>query len=207
MRVTALATPGHTFTHLSYALADAATGASVGVFTGGSLLYGATGRPDLFGPEHADTLARRQHASARRLAGLLPDDTAIFPTHGFGSFCAAGQSDETASTIGREKVANPALTRSEEDYVRELLPGWMPGRPTTPGWRRRTPPGPAAPDLAPPTEVEPAELASRIRAGEWVVDLRHRTVFAAGHVPGTLNFGLDGSSRPTSAGCSRPAPR
>ena len=193
MRVTALATPGHTFTHLSYALADAATGASVGVFTGGSLLYGATGRPDLFGPEHADTLARRQHASARRLAGLLPDDTAIFPTHGFGSFCAAGQSDETASTIGREKVANPALTRSEEDYVRELLTGldaW-------PAYYARmastNAAGPGAPDLAPPTEVEPGELATRIRAGEWVVDLRHRTVFAAGHVPGTLNFGLDGS--------------
>ena len=193
MRVTALATPGHTFTHLSYALADAATGASIGVFTGGSLLYGATGRPDLFGPEHADTLARRQHASARRLAGLLPDDTAIFPTHGFGSFCAAGQSDETASTIGREKVANPALTRSEEDYVRELLTGldaW-------PAYYARmastNAAGPGAPDLAPPTEVEPGELATRIRAGEWVVDLRHRTVFAAGHVPGTLNFGLDGS--------------
>ena len=25
-----------------------------------------------------------------------------------------------------------------------------------------------------------------------MVDLRHRTVFAAGHVPGTLNFGIDG---------------
>ena len=25
------------------------------------------------------------------------------------------------------------------------------------------------------------------------MDLRNRTVFAAGHVPGTLNFGIDGS--------------
>jgi len=47
MRLTALATPGHTFTHLSYALADGATGEHVAVFSGGSLLYGATGRPDL----------------------------------------------------------------------------------------------------------------------------------------------------------------
>src|SRR5680860_36863 len=52
MRVTALATPGHTYTHLSYALTERSdvTGddldRSVGVFTGGSLLYGATGRPD-----------------------------------------------------------------------------------------------------------------------------------------------------------------
>ena len=53
MRVTALATPGHTFTHLSYTLVDTRAGDgvehSVGVFSGGSLLYGATGRPDLLG--------------------------------------------------------------------------------------------------------------------------------------------------------------
>ena len=40
MRVTAVATPGHTFTHLSYVLADA--GEQTAVFSGGSLLYGAT---------------------------------------------------------------------------------------------------------------------------------------------------------------------
>jgi len=44
MRVRVIATPGHTFTHLSYALADAATGEAAAVFTGGSLLYGSTGR-------------------------------------------------------------------------------------------------------------------------------------------------------------------
>ena len=193
MRVTALATPGHTFTHLSYALADAATGDAVGVFTGGSLLYGATGRPDLLGPEHTDTLARQQHASAHRLAALLDDDTPVFPTHGFGSFCAAGQSEATASTIGEERRTNPALTRDEEGYVRDLVAGldaW-------PAYYARMAPanaaGPAAPDLSPPAEVDPAELRTRLRRGEWVVDLRHRTVFAAGHVVGTLNIGLEGS--------------
>ena len=50
MTVRALATPGHTFTHLSYALESA--GEVVGVFTGGSLLYGSTGRPDLLGPDN-----------------------------------------------------------------------------------------------------------------------------------------------------------
>src|SRR4051794_38772458 len=58
MRVTALATPGHTFTHLSYALADTATGEHVAVFSGGSLLYGATGRPDLLGHQHTHELVR-----------------------------------------------------------------------------------------------------------------------------------------------------
>ena len=108
MRITALATPGHTFTHLSYALTDGER--PVAVFSGGSLLFGATGRPDLLGPEHTHDLVRHQHASAHRLAALLPDDAEVFPTHGFGSFCSATQSEETSSTIGQEKRGNPAVS-------------------------------------------------------------------------------------------------
>jgi rhodanese-related sulfurtransferase len=38
--------------------------------------------------------------------------------------------------------------------------------------------------------VQPAELRRRIAAGEWVVDLRDRTAFAAGHLAGSLGFEL-----------------
>ncbi|MET9273523.1 MBL fold metallo-hydrolase [Kribbella sp. NPDC003557] len=191
MRVRAIHTPGHTFTHLSYALSD--RDEPVAVFTGGSLLYGATGRPDLLGPEHTDALVRHQHSSAHRLAGELPDSTGVYPTHGFGSFCSATQSEATESTIGQEKRSNPALTQDEEDYVRDLLAGlgaW-------PAYYVHMAPansaGPDAPDLSLPVRADAAELRRRIEAGEWVVDLRTRTAFAAGHAPGTLNFGLDGS--------------
>jgi hydroxyacylglutathione hydrolase len=44
MRVRVIATPGHTFTHLAYALEEVASGQAVAVFTGGSLLYGSAGR-------------------------------------------------------------------------------------------------------------------------------------------------------------------
>src|SRR5690606_34779743 len=109
IRMRAIATPGHTYTHLSYALSDGDE--PVAVFTGGSLLYGATGRPDLLGSDHTDALVRHQHASAHRLAAELPDATEVFPTHGFGSFCSATQSAATESTIGEEKQQNPALTQ------------------------------------------------------------------------------------------------
>jgi hydroxyacylglutathione hydrolase len=191
MRVTAVATPGHTFTHLSYVLADA--DARVAVFSGGSLLYGATGRPDLLGAQHTSALVRAQHASTRKLAEMLPDAAEVFPTHGFGSFCSATQSQAVNSTIGQEKAANPALTHDEEAYVRELLSGLN----DYPAYYAHMAPansaGPSEPDLSPPGKADPAEVQRRINAGEWVVDLRHRTVFAAGHVPGSLNFGLDGS--------------
>lgn len=199
MRMSAISTPGHTFTHLCYALSDASpdgaaagVDSSVGVFSGGSLLFGATGRPDLLGEEHTDALARRQHASAHRMADLLPDEAEVFPTHGFGSFCAATQSDATESTIGQEKASNPVLTQDEETYVRELLEGlgawpayYVHMAPANAG-------GPSEPDLSPPTTADANELRRRIEAGEWVVDLRNRTAFAAGHAPGTLNFGIDG---------------
>jgi len=191
MRVRAIATPGHTFTHLSYALSDGDE--PYAVFTGGSLLFGATGRPDLLGEEHTDALVRHQHASAHRLAAELPDEAEVFPTHGFGSFCSATQSDATSSTIGDEKRANPVLRQDEETYVRELLEGlgaW-------PAYYVHMSPanaaGPAAPDLSPVQAADAGQLRQRIDAGEWVVDLRTRRAFAADHAPGTFNFGLDGA--------------
>lgn len=189
MRVQAIATPGHTFTHLSYALSDGDQ--PYAVFTGGSLLYGATGRPDLLGEEHTDSLVRHQHASAHKLAELLPDDAAVYPTHGFGSFCSATQSEADESTIGKEKRSNPVLTQDEETYVRELLDGlgaW-PAYYAHMGPANSAGPGPA--DLSPVREADADELRRRIESGEWVVDLRNRTAFAAGHARGTYNFGLD----------------
>jgi len=190
MRVRVVHTPGHTHTHLSYALS--ADDKPIAAFTGGSLLYGSTGRPDLLGPDHTDTLVHAQWRSAHRLAEELPDETEVFPTHGFGSFCSATQSEALSSTIGQEKVSNPALTQDEEEYVEQLLAGldeW-------PAYYAQMGPansaGPDAPDLSEPTLAQPAELRRRMEAGEWVVDLRTREAFAAGHLIGSVNFGIDG---------------
>jgi hydroxyacylglutathione hydrolase len=193
MRVTALATPGHTFTHLSYVLTDAEDGSTLAVFSGGSLLYGATGRPDLLGPEHTRDLARLQHGSAHKLARLLPDGTGVYPTHGFGSFCSSTQSDAVESTIGREREVNSVLSQDEQSWVQDLLDGLGDYPAYYAHMAAANAAGPGAPDLSPPSPADAAELRRRIESGEWVVDLRQRLLFAAGHAPGTLNFGLDGS--------------
>jgi len=91
LRIRVIATPGHTYTHLSYSLESGSE--HVGVFSGGSLLFGSTGRPDLLGPDHTHALVHHQFASAHRLATELPDQTQVLPTHGFGSFCAATESE------------------------------------------------------------------------------------------------------------------
>ena len=185
-----LATPGHTFNHLAYAVLD--EGIPVGVCTGGSLLFGTTGRTDLLGDEHTSTLAQLQHASARKLADQLPDGVAVWPTHGFGSYCAAGSVTVDASTIGRERVTNPALTLHADAYAEHLLAslGEYPVYYAHMGARNAEGAGPI--DLSAPRPAGPAELRNRIEAGEWVVDLRSRKAFAYKHLTGTLSFGLDG---------------
>ncbi|MGH3481149.1 MAG: rhodanese-like domain-containing protein, partial [Nocardioidaceae bacterium] len=187
-----LHTPGHTFHHLSYVLEDA-DGKPDAVFTGGSMLFGTSGRTDLLDPEHTDTLTRKQYTSLRRLVAELPAETKVYPTHGFGSFCSAAPASGEASTIGQEAKTNPALTMDEQDYVDALL-GGLDAYPTY--YERMAPinrHGPAPVDLSLPQVVNPAELRCRIEAGEWVVDLRERTAFAAGHLAGSLGFELSTS--------------
>ncbi|MEV4281492.1 MBL fold metallo-hydrolase [Actinoplanes xinjiangensis] len=201
MRLRVVGTPGHTFHHLSYVLDG--DGGPMGVFTGGSLLFGTTGRTDLLGKQHAHTLAEHQHASAHRLADLLPDGAQVWPTHGFGSFCSATQSDAPESTIGRERTANPALRLETDDFVAQTLAGLdaYPAYYAHMGARNTA--GADLIDLTPIAAADPAELATRIADGEWVVDLRNRKAFAHRHLTGTLSFGLDG---PMSTWLARMAP-
>ncbi|MEV2230640.1 MBL fold metallo-hydrolase [Streptomyces phaeochromogenes] len=186
----ALATPGHTPHHTSYVLEEG--GAAVAVFTGGSLLIGTVGRPDLVEPRLTEGLARAQHASAHRLADELPGETAVLPTHGFGSFCSAGRAEGGATTIGKEKSANEALTRDVDSFVADLLAGLD----EVPAYYAHMGPansaGPAPVDLTPPAVADADEIAARLAAGEWVVDLRNRVAFAEGHVAGSFNFEAEG---------------
>lgn len=192
LHLEALSTPGHTHHHVSYVLRDGG-GQTVGVFTGGSMLFGSTGRTDLAGEEHAAELSRLQYRSVRRLADQLPASTPVYPTHGFGSFCSAAPTDSDESTIGDERQTNPALTQDERDYVEQLLAelSAYPAYYAHMGVINRK--GPEAPDLSPVAPVRPEELRARIDAGEWVVDLRNRTAFAAGHLAGTYGFEFSGS--------------
>ncbi|MEV0156920.1 MBL fold metallo-hydrolase [Micromonospora sp. NPDC050686] len=194
LRLRVVATPGHTFHHLSYVLDEATDGdwQPAGVFTGGSLLFGTTGRTDLLGQEHAHELAHHQHASARRLADLLPDGAQVWPTHGFGSFCSASQADAPDSTIGREKQANQVLRLAADEFVTQTLAGLdaYPAYYAHMGVANTA--GPAAVDLTPVARADAAQLRERIAAGEWVVDLRHRKAYAASHLAGTVSLGLDG---------------
>ena len=195
MTVRAIATPGHTATHLAYAISASGPGGrgtAPAVFTGGSLLYGSVGRTDLVDPARTDELTRAQYHSARHLAASLPGEAAVYPTHGFGSFCSAGPAvGGPSGTIADERARNDAVLEPDEDtFVSRLVAGLT----AYPAYYAHMAPanlaGPGAIDLSPLPALKPHELAERIADGEWVVDLRDRAAYAAEHLTGSVGIGL-----------------
>jgi rhodanese-related sulfurtransferase len=122
----------------------------------------------------------------------LPDDVAVWPTHGAGSFCSAPPGAERTSTIGREKTTNPLLRAADEDAFVTALLGSLGSFP--PYFRRlgeinRRGPGvldhpPALPGL------DVARTRSMLADGALLVDVRPVADFAAAHLPGSLSIPL-----------------
>src|SRR5439155_12285889 len=109
----ALATPGHTPEHLSWLLSDGDR--PVGLFSGGALLVHGVARTGLIAPDQTEPLTRSLCRSLQERILTLPDDVAVYPTHGAGSFCAAPTNGGRTTTIGRERAANPLLAAPDED--------------------------------------------------------------------------------------------
>ncbi|GAA2700838.1 MBL fold metallo-hydrolase [Nonomuraea recticatena] len=189
LRLRVLATPGHTDEHLSFLLLD--DGRELGVFTGGSLIVDSAARTDLLGAERTEELARAQYRSLHRLA-TLPEATAVWPTHGAGSFCSAPPGTERTSTIGAQKQTNPLLAAPDEDtFVRRLVAslGSYPAY-----FARLTEANRRGPAILTGTPPLPALDAGQVKAliadGGQVVDVRPAAEFAAGHIPGALSIPL-----------------
>ncbi len=126
------------------------------------------------------------------MADTLPDGAQVWPTHGFGSFCTASPASGDSSTLGQQRQVNPVLRLARAAFVRETLSGLgaYPAYYAHMGALNTA--GPAPVDLRPPTPTDPVELARRLRAGEWVIDLRSRKAYLASHLAGTISLGLDG---------------
>jgi glyoxylase-like metal-dependent hydrolase (beta-lactamase superfamily II)/rhodanese-related sulfurtransferase len=188
----ALSTPGHTHEHLSYLLLDGTR--ELGVFTGGSLIVGSAARTDLLGVDRTEELARAQYHSLRRLAAL-PDKTAVWPTHGAGSFCSAPPGAERTTTIGAQKQTNTLLNAPDEDtFVQRLLAGLgtYPAYFARLGEINRQGPAPIITEPSLPA-LTPAQVRSLLSEGAYVIDVRPTVDFAAGHIPGAISNELRGA--------------
>lgn len=193
IKLTVVATPGHTPEHVSYLAEDTGHPEQPAVlFSGGSLLVGAVSRTDLLGHEHATGLAHQLYRTLHERILPLGDDVVVYPTHGAGSFCTAAAGEGTTTTVGRERISNPLLTlRSPQAFADRLLQS-MPSYPAyfneMRAVNRR---GPrllgGVPRLS---ALEPNDVQRRLRHGDAVVDMRSIHDYARGHIPGVYHVEL-----------------
>jgi hydroxyacylglutathione hydrolase len=187
----ALATPGHAPEHLSYLLLDGHR--PLGLFSGGALLVGTVARTDLTGPELTEPLARAAYRSLHQRLLRLPDELAVYPTHGAGSFCASPAGGERTTTIGAERRHNRLLAAADEDtFVAELLAGFGSYPPYFLRLRDRNRAGPEllGHDWQVLQPLSADQVGERLAAGAVLVDARPVTAFASGHIPGALSIAL-----------------
>jgi hydroxyacylglutathione hydrolase len=186
-----LATPGHAPEHVSYLLLDGAR--PLALFSGGALLVGTVARTDLAGPELTEPLARAAYQSLHQRLLPLPDDLAVYPTHGAGSFCAAPVGGERTTSIGAERRHNRLLAAPDEDtFVTALLASFGSYPPYFLRLRERNRVGPEL--LSADWRILPLLSTGQVRrhlaGGGVLVDARPVTAFAAGHILGALSIAL-----------------
>lgn len=198
IKLRVLHTPGHTPEHVSYELTDGAAGEHpMGVFTGDFVFVGDVGRPDLLEKsvgvkDSADRGARQLFHSLQQFK-TFGDYMQIWPGHGAGSSCGKSLGAVPTSTIGYEKMSNPAFQHTEEQAFVDFL---LEGQNEPPTYfskmkeinkRAMTPlvEVPAAVEMQ-ITGDEVAKLAEQNHT--MVVDTRSAAVYALGSIPGTLNL-------------------
>lgn len=203
LEIVVLHTPGHTPESTTYLLRDA-EGRDYALFTGDTLFIGAVGRPDLAAGSALTTkdLAGMLYDSLRNKIMPLSDSVIVYPAHGAGSACGKNMSKETFDTLGHQKQVNYALRAdlSKDDFIRELTTGI----PTPPAYFplnvRLNKQGYAALHEVldrGTRKLNPTAfllIAEEERA--LILDTRKPEVFAAGHIPGSINIGIDGGFAP-----------
>nr|MBA3303356.1 MBL fold metallo-hydrolase [Acidimicrobiia bacterium] len=191
-----LATPGHTPESICIVVYEhEGDDVPYGVLTGDTLFVGDVGRPDLLASADlsADELARRLYHSLRDKVLVLPDATRVFPAHGAGSSCGKQLSSETSSTLGEQRQVNYALQPMSEDEFVAVVTEGQPVRPQYFEYdaQRNRQLHPLLDEDAPPLLDIDAVLRHR-DAGAVLLDAREPADFAAGHLRGAVNVGLQG---------------
>ncbi len=190
-----LHTPGHTPESISFLLTDKGGGAEkpMGLFTGDFVFVGSIGRPDLL--EEAAGMTGTAEPGARELFHSaekfkkLPDYLQIWPAHGAGSACGKGLGAIPSSTVGYEKMFNPALQFDDEQEFVDYILSEQPEAPTYFAVMKRV--NKEGPEIIGNRElpnVLDANAIEKIVPDHLVIDTTSSKRFANGHVPGTINI-------------------
>lgn len=206
VRLRVLHTPGHTPEHICFLVIDTATSdRPVGMLTGDFLFVGDVGRPDLL--ERAANVQGSMLAAAKALYSSLtttrslPDYLQLWPGHGAGSACGKSLGAMPQTTLGYERLVNPALQQPTESAFVDWVLADQPEPPNYFAMMKRLnrdgPPARPARDSF--RQVDATAIETALDKDHWVVDARASADFARMHVPGSIN--IPGSKNlPTYAG-------
>ena len=195
LKLTAIHTPGHTDESMSYILTDLAAGEEpVMVFTGDTLFVGDVGRTDLYGPDEAPRLAENLYDSIFLKLLPLGDHVIICPAHGAGSVCGGAIGEREESTLGLERVQNPALQKTrKEDFIQFKLAEHHERPPYFRMMERYNLEGPSLLGGLPnPSPLSPREFQRQMELGAVVVDTRMPSAFGGAHIKGSYSIWLSG---------------
>jgi glyoxylase-like metal-dependent hydrolase (beta-lactamase superfamily II)/rhodanese-related sulfurtransferase len=197
-----LETPGHTPEHLSYVVVDKSRSETpVGVFVGDTLFVGDVGRPDLF-PELAQELAGKLYHSLHDKLLKLPDHVEVYPAHGAGSLCGRAMGAKWTTTIGYERLFNPALKIEDKGaFIRSLTQDMPPAPDHFSRCSDINRQGPLRLDQLPALEALNArQFQERMNSPKiQVLDIRSYHAYGSQHIPGSWHIDLNGNF-PTFAG-------
>src|ERR1700716_1806148 len=188
----AMHTPGHTPDHKSFLLSEG--GRQRALFSGGAVMLGAIARTDLFGPHLAVHLALEALRTLQVRPRGLPDDIAVFPTHGSVSFCGTGGKSGHETTLGYERSTNPFFLTTEvmPFLARALNQQRYPAYYRDMAAFNLSGPAPLGRRPAPPAKLSVSDVERLMHEGAAVVDVRRGRHYDRGHIPGSYSVGLDG---------------
>lgn len=194
IRVEVMHTPGHTPEHIAFVITDTA-GADkpIGIFTGDAVFVGDVGRPDLL-EEAAGVVGTKEPGARQQFHTVakfkaLPDYLQLWPGHGAGSACGKALGAIPSTTLGYEKLFNPAFQFTDEgEFARWLLDG----QPEPPRYFARMKAvnkagAPLLADLPTPERLNREGILAALADGALGLDLRARPDFVAAHLPSTVS--------------------
>ena len=190
----AMETPGHTPESVCWLIVE--DGRATRVLTGDTLFIGDVGRPDLAGSRGytPELMASMMYDSLHQKLLALDDAVEVWPAHGAGSACGRNISSETRSTIGIQRRTNYALRPMPRDEFVHLMTTDLSDAPSyfsRAAEMNRLGPR-ALEDIGAPA-LSPGAVRDLVEEGAVVLDVRDSDAFAAGHLRGAVNIGLDGS--------------
>jgi hydroxyacylglutathione hydrolase len=206
VRVDVIHTPGHTPEHLIFQVTDThGADQPMGLFTGDCLFVGDVGRPDLL-DEVAGFSGTRETGALGQFRNIqflktLPDYLQIWPGHGAGSACGKQLGAVPTSTLGYEKLFNPAFQIAHEQQFVEWL---LADQPEAPRYfaqmKRVNKAGPALLTTLPAPVRLAADRLDSVLASALVIDTRRMGDFARQHAPRSVNIPASSYSFNTYAG-------